>query len=108
MLLTIFAYLIWKDGRDRDRDPDTDEFMQEKVINALGLIFLWPFMLIILGKDLEKDRHRHNWTIAVASFGILSLAFGGIGLYLALGIIIASVKAVGYLYYAYKIHNETN
>jgi hypothetical protein len=42
------------------------------------------------------------------SFAILSLAFGGIGLYLALGIIIASIKAVGYLYYAYKIHNETN
>lgn len=108
MLLTIFAYLIWKDGRDRDRDPDTDEFMQEKALNALGLIFLWPFLLVILGKDLEKDKHRNNWVISIVSFAILSLAFGGIGLYLALGIIIAVIKAVGYLYYAYKIHNETN
>jgi hypothetical protein len=107
MLLTIFAYLIWKDARERDQDPDSDEFMKEKAINALLLMFLWPFMLIILGKDLEKDKHRHNWTIAVASAGVLSLAFGGIGLYLALGMIIAVVKVVGYLYYAYKIYNET-
>jgi hypothetical protein len=102
MLLTLFAYLIWKDGRDRDLDPETEEFMEEKLINALMLIFLWPFMLIILGKDLEKDKHQRNWVIAVASAGLLSLAFGGIGLYLVLGIGIATTKGIGYLYYAYK------
>ena len=107
MLLTIFAYLIWKDGRDRDRDPDTDEAWTELFISALFLIFMWPFILIKLGEQLEQDRHRHIWVISITCFTLLLSAFSGIGGYLAFGIFIALAKAIGYLYYAYKISTKS-
>jgi uncharacterized membrane protein len=107
MLLTLFAYLIWKDGRDRDRDPDTDEAMNKLLISALLLIFLWPFILIKLGEQLEQDKHKHTWVISITCFTLLLAAFSGIGGYLALGIFIALAKAIGYLYYAYKISTKT-
>ena len=107
MLLTLFAYLIWKDGRDRDRDPDTDEAMRQLFISALFLIFLWPFILIKLGEQLEQDRHRHIWVISITCFTLLLSAFSGIGGYLAFGIFIALAKAIGYLYYAYKISTKS-
>ena len=103
MLLTLFAYLIWKDGRDRDRDPDTDEAMRQLFISTLFLIFMWPFILIKLGEQLEQDRHKHVWVISITCFTLLLSAFSGIGGYLAFGIFIALAKATGYLYYAYKI-----
>jgi hypothetical protein len=107
MLLTLFAYLIWKDGRDRDRDPDTDEAWNKLIISSLFLIFLWPFILINLGQQLEKDRYRHIWVISISCLTLLTAAFSGIGGYLLLGIIIALVKGIGYLYYVNKIHVES-
>ena len=103
MLLTLFAYLIWKDGRDRDRDPETEETMNNLLISALLLIFLWPFILINLSEQLEQDRHRHVLVVSITCFTLLLSAFSGIGGYLAFGIFIALAKATGYLYYAYKI-----
>ena len=107
MLLTLFAYLIWQDGRDRDRDPETEEAMNNILISALLLIFLWPFILINLSEQLEQDRHRHIWVVSITCFTLLLAAFSGIGGYLALGIFIALAKAIGYLYYAYKISTKT-
>jgi hypothetical protein len=107
MLLTLFAYLIWKDGRDRDRDPDTDEAWNQLFISFLSIIFLWPFILIKLGEQLEQDKHQHIWVISISCFTLLLAAFSGIGGYLALGIFIALAKAIGYLYYAYKIPVES-
>lgn len=107
MLLTLFAYLIWKDGRERDRDPDVDEAWNRILISALFLVFLWPFILIRLGEQLEQDRHIHIWVISVTCFAILLSAFSGIGGYLAFGIFIAFIKMIGYLYYAYKLPVES-
>jgi hypothetical protein len=107
MLLTIFAYLIWKDGRDRDRDPDTDEAYNKIVIDALLLIFLWPFILIKLGEQLEQDKYRHRWVISISCLALLISAFSGVGGYLAFGILVGITKAIGYLYYAYKITAES-
>ena len=107
MLLTLFAYLIWKDARDRDRDPDTDEAWNNLVTSALFLIFLWPFILVKLGEQLEQDRHKHTWVISILCFTILLSAFSGIGGYLLVGILIALTKAIGYLYYVNKIYVES-
>jgi hypothetical protein len=107
MLLTLFAYLIWKDGRDRDRDPDVDEAWNKLLTNALFLIFLWPFILIRLGEQLEQDKHKQIWVISISCITLLIAAFSGIGGYLAFGIFIGMVKAIGYLYYANKIHLES-
>jgi uncharacterized membrane protein len=107
MLLTLFAYLIWKDARDRDRDPDTDEAWNQIVISALFLIFLWPFILIRLGEQLEQDKHKHVWVVSITCLALLVSAFSGVGGYLLLGIFIALAKGIGYLYYAYKIQLET-
>lgn len=107
MLLTLFAYLIWKDGRDRDRDPDTDEAWTKLFISALFLIIMWPFILIKLGEQLEQDRHKLIWAISITCFTLLLAAFTGIGGYLALGIFIALAKGTGYLYYAYKISTKS-
>jgi hypothetical protein len=107
MLLTLFAYLIWKDGRDRDRDPDTDEAMRQLFISFLSLMVLWPFILIKLGEQLEQDKHKHVWVISITCFAILLATFSGIGGYLAFGMFIALVKGIGYLYYAYKIPVES-
>ena len=103
MLLTLFAYLIWQDGRDRDRDPETEETMNNLLISALLLIFLWPFILINLSEQLEQDRHRHIWVVSITLFTLILAVFSGVGGYLAFGIFIALAKAIGYLYYAYKI-----
>lgn len=108
MLLTLFAYLIWKDGRERDRDPDTDEAWNKLLISALFLIFMWPFILIKLGEQLEQDRHKHIWVISITCFTLLLAAFSGIGGYLSFGMFIALVKGIGYLYYAYKITAKSN
>lgn len=107
MLLTLFAYLIWKDGRDRDRDPDTDEAWNRLFISFLFLMFLWPFILIKLGEQLEQDKHRNVWVVSITCFTLLLSAFSGIGGYLAFGIFIALAKGIGYLYYAYKINAES-
>jgi hypothetical protein len=107
MLLTLFAYLIWQDGRERDRDPETDEDMSKLLASALLLIFLWPFILINLSEQLEQEKHRHIWVISITCFTLLLAAFSGIGGYLAFGIFIALAKGIGYLYYAYKISAES-
>ena len=107
MLLTLFAYLIWKDGRDRDRDPETDETMNNLLISALLLIFLWPFILINLSEQLEQDKHRHVWVVSITFFTLILAVFSGVGGYLAFGIFIALAKAIGYLYYAYKISTKS-
>jgi hypothetical protein len=103
----LFAYLIWQDGRDRDRDPETEETFKELRNNALLLIFLWPFILINLGKQLEQEKHKSIWVASIVCFTLLLAAFSGIGGYLALGIFIALAKGIGYLYYAYKIPVES-
>lgn len=107
MLLTLFAYLIWKDGRDRDRNPEVDEAWNKIVINALLLIFLWPFILINLGEQLEQDKHKRIWVISISCFALLLSAFSGIGGYLAFGMFIGLIKMIGYLYIAYKIPVES-
>ena len=107
MLLTLFAYLIWKDGRDKDRNPETEEAWNKMLISALLLIFLWPFILINLGEQLEQEKHRHIWVISISCFTLLLAAFSGIGGYLVFGMFVGLVKAIGYLYYAYKIPVES-
>ena len=107
MLLTLFAYLIWQDGRERDRDPETDETFKDLRDNALILIFLWPLVLINLGKQLEQEKHKSIWVVSITCFTLLLSAFSGIGGYLAFGIFIALAKAIGYLYYAYKISTKS-
>lgn len=103
MLATIFTYLIWKDLREQNEDPDSREFMEEKVRNALILFFLWPVILINLAQQLEEERHKKIWVISVLSFTILSSALGGIGLYLLIGITLGAIKLIGYLTIAYRL-----
>lgn len=107
MLLTLFAYLIWKEARDQNRDPDTDEAWNKIIVSTLFLIFLWPFILIKLGEQLEQDKHKHRWVISISCVTLLVSAFAGIGGYLIFGILTAATKMIGYLYYANKIHQET-
>ena len=107
MLLTLFAYLIWKEARDQNRDPDTDEAWNKIIVSALFLIFLWPFILIKLGEQLEQDKHKHRWVVSITCLALLVSAFSGVGGYLIFGILIAITKMIGYLYYTYKITAES-
>ena len=105
MLTALFAYLIYRNVSDRDlatRPDDSEQFM---ILIAKGIWFsvTWPYHLIGISRYLEKPSQRVIWNII---FSVIAITVGltGIWNYIALGIVLALIKGVGYLAYVYKIH----
>jgi hypothetical protein len=108
MLLTLFAYLIYRDVRtisEQPLDPYGGPPARDTLQAAILMIFLWPLVLIPVGQKLESPRHQHIWTLFWACAGILSLAFGAV--YLIIGITLAMIKGTAYTYYYFKYAQES-
>lgn len=108
MLLTLFAYLIYRDVRsisEQQLDPYGGPTQQQTLQAALLMIFLWPIVLIPVGQQLESTKHQRIWTLFWAAAGILSLALGAV--YLVIGITLAMIKGISYTYYFFKHSQES-
>lgn len=108
MILTLLAYLIYRDVRsiqEQPLDPYGGPPAQKTFEATLMMIFLWPIVLIPVGQKLESIKHQHIWTLFWATAGILSLALGAV--YLIIGITLALIKGTAYTYYFFKYTQES-
>jgi hypothetical protein len=108
MILTLLAYLIYRDVKniaEDGLDPYGGPSNTQIITAGLMMVFFWPIVLIPVGQQLESTKHQKIWTISWASAGILSLAFGAV--YLVIGITLAMIKGLGYTYYMYKYSQES-
>jgi len=103
MLLTIFGYLIYRELRDINTEPETNDEILEWVLKGIAVILFWPYFLARLEKYQETDGQRTRLIVTICVVAILSVAFG---FYLIIGALIAVTRATAYLYTVYKIQQS--
>lgn len=105
MFTALFAYLIYRQVSDKDlaTRPDDSEQMLLLVLKGVWFAVTWPYHLIGLSRDLATPLQRTVWNTAFSALAVLT-ALTGIWNYLSLGILLALIKGVGFMFYAYRIH----
>lgn len=108
MLTALLAYLIYRQVSDKDlaTRPDDSGEMLLLVLKGLWFAVTWPYHLIGLSRDLATRLQRTIWNTAFSALAILT-ALTGFWNYLVLGICLACIKGVGYLFYVHRIHTRT-
>lgn len=104
MLLALFTYLIWSEIREEKRYPEDDEQLLLLALKGVLFTVFWPLYIVGFYRHLETPRQKYIWVLATSPFVFAPLILMGIWNYLALGVVLAFVKAALWLYVAYRIH----
>ena len=70
---------------------------------ALFALF-WPVFIVAFARHLETPRQKNLWILVTSPLVFLPILILGVHSYIALGVVLAFVKAALWLYVAYRIH----